>query len=79
MSETTCSWCEYFDGGGLNQVLRAREADAALEGDCLCPQSPRFQTTSKMTCEAFVLDEQWRRREGAVEPVGVVSWVEGRR
>jgi hypothetical protein len=52
-AEKRCSFCEYFDGGGLARVLEAREKGAELGGDCLNSRSPRLQTTSLGTCEHF--------------------------
>jgi len=50
----TCAYCEYFDGGGEKLVKLARRANAkTLHGDCLCDKSPRFETKSNQTCDAF--------------------------
>jgi hypothetical protein len=37
-----CRNCEYFDGGGLDVAGEPR----AFNGDCLNPNSNRFQTTA---------------------------------
>jgi len=51
----TCLSCEYFDGGGLRQIEKAQVSRTVLYGDCLNPQSPRFETTSAKTCDFFFL------------------------
>ena len=53
----SCAWCEYFDGGGLAAVQRAREGGRVVHGDCLNPSSRRFGTTSDDSCAFFVSDE----------------------
>jgi hypothetical protein len=50
---SNCAFCEYFDGGGLRRVEHARDTGDVLHGDCLCNRSPRFETTSLLTCDHF--------------------------
>lgn len=60
----TCCFCEYFDGGGLAAVNRARKGEEQIEGDCLNSHSPRFQTKSDDTCDVFCRDSsiEWDAR-----------------
>lgn len=52
-NNSTCSFCEYFDGGGMRLVEDARIKGISLVGDCLNSDSPRFQTSSLDTCACF--------------------------
>lgn len=54
--ERACVHCEYFDGGGARKVERAIASGEVLHGDCLNSLSPRFETTSAMTCDHFFED-----------------------
>lgn len=56
MSKNICSYCEYFDAGGLAKAERSRASGELLHGDCLNSLSPRFETTSAMTCDHFFAD-----------------------
>ena len=58
--DRTCKWCEYFDGGGLAIVQRAREGSDGVDGDCLNSRAPHFQTGSDDTCQMFfATTEDW--------------------
>jgi len=68
MIESTCAFCEYFDGGGLVRVTRARDAGAdPVGGDCLNRRSPRFETTSADTCPEFYQDTTFEDGRGDEE------------
>lgn len=72
--QALCVNCEYFDGGGMAKVSKARETMfPPLHGDCGHRNGPNFETTSTDTCSFFLPDSSTWPGEGIDPDPGKVN------